>query len=174
MILKLKRTPGIYLVGFMACGKTTVGRMLAEELGWHFNDLDHEIESDHRTKISDIFDTLGEESFRDMESEVIEKRVRLVERGRPTVLALGGGAFIRDKNFKMLNDHGVTVWIDCSFDIICQRVSQASHRPLARDPKRMRELYDERRDAYARAEFHLVTHGDSSEVVRKILALPIF
>ena len=174
MILKLKRTPGIYLVGFMACGKTTVGRLLADELGWHFNDLDHDIETEHKMKISDIFDTLGEEAFRDMESTVIERRVRAVERGRPTVLALGGGAFMRDRNYKMLTDHGVTIWIDCPLDIISDRVSQSTHRPLARDAQKMKTLYDDRRTAYARAEFRVETHGDSAEVVRHILKLPIF
>jgi shikimate kinase len=174
MILKLKRTPGIYLVGFMACGKTTVGRMLADELGWHFNDLDHDIEVEHKMKISDIFDTLGEEAFRDMESSVIERRVRAVERGRPTVLALGGGAFMRESNYQMLSEHGVTIWIDCALDIITDRVSQSTHRPLARDAEKMKTLYEDRRDAYARAEFRVETRGDSAEVVRHILKLPIF
>ena len=55
MILKLKRTPGIYLVGFMASGKTTIGRLLAEELGWHFSDLDEQIEAQQETSIARIF-----------------------------------------------------------------------------------------------------------------------
>jgi shikimate kinase len=174
MILKLKRTPGIYLVGFMACGKTTVGRMLAEELGWHFADLDHDIEAEQQLKISDIFETLGEAAFREMEAQAIEKRVRLVERGSPTVLALGGGAFESDANFRLLYEHGVTIWIDCALEIISNRVAQSTHRPLARDAKKMKILYEDRREAYARAEYRVETYGDSSEVVRSILRLPIF
>lgn len=174
MILKLKRTPGIYLVGFMACGKTTIGRILADELGWHFGDLDEDIESEHRMAISDIFDTLGEETFRDMETRAIERRVRMVERGKPTVLALGGGAFLREPNYKMLTDHGITIWIDCAFDIICNRVSQSTHRPLARDSEKLRRLYDARRELYARAEFRVETTGDSGSVAREILKLGIF
>lgn len=174
MILKLKRTPGIYLAGFMACGKSTVGRLLADELGWHFADLDHDIEFEQKMKISDIFDTLGEEAFREMERAAVEKRVRSVERGRPTVLALGGGTFIREENFRLLYEHGVTIWIDCALEIIQHRVSNSTHRPLARDQERMRQLYDSRKTAYERAEYRVETTGDSAAVVKQILALPIF
>jgi shikimate kinase len=174
MILKLKRTPGIYLVGFMACGKSTVGRMLADALGWHFADLDHDIESEQHMKISDIFDTLGEEAFRDMESQALENRVRSIERGRPTVVALGGGTFLRESNYRLLCDHGITIWIDCALDIIRERVAECTHRPLARDADKMQRLYAERRDLYSRAEYRIETRGDSSHVVQAILELPIF
>jgi shikimate kinase len=174
MDLKLKRTPGIYLVGFMACGKTTVAQMLADELGWNFADIDHDIESARHMKISEIFETLGEEAFRAMEAEAIEKRIRSVERGRPTVVALGGGAFIADKNYRLLTEHGVTIWIDCPIDVICQRVAQNNHRPLAQDQEKMTRLYDDRRDAYARADYRIHSNGDSRAAVREILSLPIF
>src|SRR5579864_3409075 len=59
MLLKLKRTPGIYLVGFMASGKTTIGRMLADELGWLFADMDEDIEAGQGVSIANIFDTRG-------------------------------------------------------------------------------------------------------------------
>src|ERR1022692_5190369 len=64
MILKLKRTPGIYLVGFMGSGKSTIGRLLAERIGWHFVDLDEEIEAAERMSILEIFETRGEAEFR--------------------------------------------------------------------------------------------------------------
>ena len=72
MILKLKRTPGIFLTGFMGCGKTTVGRALADELGWTFADLDEEIEAREKTTIAEIFDTHGEAAFREIETEVLK------------------------------------------------------------------------------------------------------
>src|SRR5579862_9900078 len=93
MILKLKRTPGIYLVGFMGSGKSTVGRALADELGWSFFDLDDEIERREGATISELFDTRGEASFRQAESAALRERVVQVERGRPQVVSLGGGAF---------------------------------------------------------------------------------
>ncbi len=64
MILTLKKTPGIYLAGFMASGKTTIGRALARRIGWHFADLDHDIEQESGTTIASIFDERGEAEFR--------------------------------------------------------------------------------------------------------------
>ena len=73
MILKLKRTPGIYLTGFMASGKTTIGRLLADELDWQFVDLDKEIEAQQGISIAEIFDTRGEQEFRRIETEAIRQ-----------------------------------------------------------------------------------------------------
>ena len=175
MILKLKRTPGIYLVGFMASGKTTIGRMLADELGWAFVDLDEEIEAEQGTTIAEIFDQRGEEEFRRIETAAIERRVRMVERGRPMVVALGGGAFAQQQNFELLENNGISVWLDCPLPILAERVATASHRPLARDPERFRDLFEKRRPAYERADFRIeVGSNDPSVAVQSILALPIF
>ena len=95
MNLKLKRTPGIYIIGFMGSGKTTIGRMLADEIGWRFADLDDDIEHTQHRSISEIFKTDGEEEFRRIEFQAIQQRVRSICRGTPTVLALGGGAYTR-------------------------------------------------------------------------------
>src|SRR6185295_16056948 len=96
MILKLKRTPGIFLVGFMGSGKSTVGRVLAEELGWGFADLDEDIEKREGMAIAEIFDSRGEAEFRKAETAALRERVRMVEGGRPWVIALGGGAFLNE------------------------------------------------------------------------------
>ena len=77
MILKLKQTPGVYLVGFMGSGKTTIGRLLADRLGWNFVDIDEEIEAREQRSIADIFDGLGEPAFRGMETAAIAERGRL-------------------------------------------------------------------------------------------------
>ena len=69
---------------------------------------------------------------------------------------------------------GVAAWIDCAFDIICNRVSQSTHRPLARDNDKMRTLFEARRELYARAEYKVTTSGDSAAVAKDILALGIF
>ena len=89
MILKLVRTPGIYLVGFMGSGKSTVGRILADRMGWGFADLDAEIEAEQGTTISAIFEECGEGHFRKLETEAIRKRVHRVRAGQPMVIALG-------------------------------------------------------------------------------------
>ena len=115
MNLRLKRTPGIYLVGFMGSGKSTVGRMLAARIGWPFFDLDEEIEARERTAIADIFATCGETEFRRIEAAALERHVRAVESGRPAVMALGGGAFVARANRDLLLQNGVTIWLDCPF-----------------------------------------------------------
>src|SRR5690349_19813712 len=175
MLLKLKRTPGIYLVGFMASGKTTIGKHLADEIGWRFVDLDHEIEKEQGSSIGDIFDTQGEEAFRRIESAAIQKRVLDVEKGHPMVMALGGGAFVRADNIDLLQNHGITLWLDCPFSIVSARVGQASHRPLARDPERFLQLYLDRRASYAKSDYRIEVSGDDpAQAVAAILNLPIF
>jgi shikimate kinase len=175
MILKLVRTPGIYLVGFMGSGKTTVGRLLADRLGWHFVDLDKEIEAEQKTSIAAIFNKQGEEQFRRLETEAIRKRARMVRGGRPMVVALGGGAFARPENLQLIADHGVTMWLDCSLEMARRRVETCSDRPLARDPEKFGELFEARRPSYARADYRIeVTSDDPAVVVEAICALPIF
>ncbi len=175
MILKLKRTPGIYLVGFMASGKTTIGRLLAEELGWSFADLDQDIENEQKAPIGDIFDTRGEGEFRRIEKEALSKRLREVGHGKPLVLALGGGAFCEESTQALLIANGVSIWLDCSFPRVCGRVEGTSHRPLARDPEKFERLYEHRRAAYAKAEYRVeIDSDDPTVVVAAILKLPIF
>src|SRR5262249_5737439 len=141
MILKLKRTPGIYLVGFMGSGKSTVGQVLAAQLGWHFLDLDDEIERVQGATISEIFDQKGEPPSREVESAALRDCVRTIQRGRPQVVSLGGGAFLNPQNCDLLIHNGVTIWLDCPLDVIERRVGADGHRPLARDPERLRGLY---------------------------------
>src|SRR5579875_1032216 len=100
MTLKLKRTPGLYLVGFMGSGKTTVGRALSDELGWPFTDIDSEIEIREGQAISQIFQERGEAAFRDLEAEAIRSHVSRIEAGHPCVIALGGGAFVQPRNWE--------------------------------------------------------------------------
>jgi shikimate kinase len=175
MILKLKRTPGIYLVGFMGCGKSTVGRALADELGWSFFDLDDEIESNAGATISEIFDAQGEHIFRSLEASTLAKRVRAVQSGQPQVISLGGGALMRDESFELISNNGVLVWLDAPFDLIERRVAKESHRPLARQPEKLRELFDVRCPRYAMADFRVEARDeDAMDTVRRILDLPLF
>jgi shikimate kinase len=175
MLLKLKRTPGLYLVGFMGSGKSAVGRLLADELGWSFADVDEDIETAEGVSIAEIFDARGEEEFRRIEQEALRKRIRDVECGKPLVLALGGGAFVDPANRKLLEERGVTLWLDCPFPRICARVEGQTHRPLARDPDQFQQLYDDRRDIYSKADHRI--HADTDDpaaIVAEILKLPIF
>jgi shikimate kinase len=179
MILKLKRTPGIFLVGFMGSGKSTVGRALAEELGWGFVDLDEDIEQREGMPIPQIFDTRGEAAFRRAETEALKERVRSVESGKPYVIALGGGAFLSAANFEMVSNNGVSVWLDCPFPMVERRLAEQhteyNHRPLARDPDKLRELFAVRRTGYERADYCIaVESDDAAAITAKILALRLF
>jgi shikimate kinase len=175
LILKLKRTPGLYLLGFMASGKTTVGRAVAQQLGWSFADLDMEIERDQGISISDLFARHGEARFRDFEAEAIRRHVARVEAGLPWVLALGGGAIIRPANWELIQNNGVTVWLDCPLEVIRRRLGDDVTRPLARDRAALAQLYDTRRPLYSRADFRIdIDSDDAGEAARRILQLPIF
>jgi shikimate kinase len=175
MTLKLKRTPGLYLVGFMGAGKSTVGRALAEQLGWQFSDIDDEIERQQGEKISDIFITRGEAAFREMETETIRQHVDTIRAGVPAVIALGGGAFVQPRNWELLENNGVTVWLDCPFDVVRQRLNGDDTRPLAKDSGRLARLFEDRRPLYSRADFRVeVITDDVGTVVEGILRLPIF
>ncbi|HUI81350.1 MAG TPA: shikimate kinase [Bryobacteraceae bacterium] len=174
MNLKLKRTPGIYLVGFMGSGKSTIGRLLAHRLGWSFFDTDEEIEHAEKMSIADIFDQRGEPEFRRIEVAIVRQHVGWIERGRPAVLALGGGAFAQPENRQTLQDRGVTVWLDCPFETVSRRVAQAAHRPLARNPNELAELYRSRLEVYRLAEVHVpIASDDAAETVETILCHPL-
>jgi len=179
MILKLKRTPGIFLVGFMGSGKSTVGRALAEELGWGFADLDEDIEKREGMSVSQIFDTRGEAGFRMAETAALQERIHSIERGKPCVIALGGGAFLSDTNFEIVSNNGVSVWLDCPFSTVERRLAgqhiEYNHRPLARDPEKLRELFALRRAGYERADYCIpVESDDAAATAAKIMALPLF
>jgi len=171
MNLKLKRTPGIYVVGFMASGKSTIGRLLAHRLGWSFFDTDDEIEAAEKTTISEIFEIRGEPEFRRIETVILRQHIAWIERGRPAVLALGGGAFAQPENRGLLEDNGITVWLDCPFEMLSRRVQHAAHRPLARDPAQFAALYQTRLQSYRLADLHLpITGDDPAEAVEAILS----
>ncbi|HEV2446882.1 MAG TPA: shikimate kinase [Candidatus Sulfopaludibacter sp.] len=175
MNLRLKKTPGIYVVGFMASGKSTIGRALAHRLGWSFFDCDDEIEAAEKTTIVEIFESRGEAEFRRIESKILRQHVRWIERGRPAVLALGGGAFVESANRDLVLGNGIAIWLDCPFEVVCRRVAETSHRPLARDPRNFAELYRSRREAYRLADVHIpIESDDPAAAVEAIVVHPIF
>jgi shikimate kinase len=175
MITKLKRTPCLYLVGFMGSGKTTIGRLLADRLGWSFADLDDDIEASAGTPITYIFSERGETEFRKIESESLLVRIRQVERGIPFVIALGGGAFAQPQNYTLIQDAGISIWLDCPLEVLKQRVARADHRPLAKDLEQFELLYYQRLEAYSRADFRIpITCDEPEPALEAVLALPIF
>jgi shikimate kinase len=174
MHLKLKRTPGIYITGFMGSGKTTVGRIVAERLGWEFVDLDTHIEEHEHDTVRNIFEKRGEAEFRRIETEAIRRWLRKIECGIPTVIALGGGAFVQPENYEILGNNGISVWLDCSLEVMEARIGDTDERPLARDREAFRKLYAERRMLYGRADFRVNGDLESSEAAGAIIDLPLW
>jgi shikimate kinase len=173
--LTLKRTPGLFLVGFMASGKSTVGPVLAAELGWRFSDLDCEIEAEQQTTIAQIFASQGESVFRALETAAIRKKIAQIQAGHPYVIALGGGAFLQPNNWELVKNNGITIWLDCSLDRINRRLVGNTTRPLAVNPEHVAQLLERRKPFYARADHRIDADSDDVEqVARRILDLPLF
>ena len=175
MHIKLKGSPAICLVGFMGCGKTTVGRLLAARLGWTFVDLDEEIERVAAISIAQIFAHDGESHFRRLESDALGEQLTLAVQGKARVIALGGGAFLDPGNRGRLELGGLSIWLECPLDRLWARVGSMSHRPLARDRAEFERLYQQRLDSYRLADFTVGADTDRPEqVVEAIVKLPLF
>lgn len=157
----------VYLVGFMGSGKTTVGRRLAELLGWQFVDLDAEIEARAGAPIRDLFRDRGEPHFRRLEREELGK----VSARRHVVAALGGGAFCSSQNQAIVRTTGRSVWLDAPAEVLYARCSGDEARPLFTTREAMEALLDERRAMYEQADLRVdVSALSFDEVARRILA----
>jgi shikimate kinase len=139
--------PLLVLIGFMGAGKSTLGHLLAQELACPLVDLDREIVRRHGP-IPELFAGGGESAFRTIEQEELRRVLRPLR--RPSVLALGGGAFLQPANRELLQQHSATViFLDAPFEVLCARIADtAPHRPLATDADRLRILYHQRRPTY--------------------------
>ncbi len=159
----------------MASGKSTVGRALADEIGWPFVDIDEEIEQEQGQPIARLFSERGEGVFRDLETDAIRKHVSRIRSGLPSVVALGGGAFVQQQNWTLISENGVTLWLDCPFETLCDRLGEDITRPLAADRTKLAQLFQDRRPLYSRADYRVeVLSNEVSEVVESIRKLPIF
>src|SRR5438105_14341037 len=125
----------IFLVGFMGAGKTTVGRILAERLGWRFIDLDDAIEAHEGRTIAEIFQASGESEFRRAEAEALRSRIEQLDSAHPAVVALGGGAYAQELNRKLIRGMAQpAVFLDAVADDLMVRCGKDSlERPLMAD-----------------------------------------
>lgn len=140
-------TVHLILVGLTGSGKSTIGRRLADVLGREFVDTDQLIESGSGRTIRQIFDTDGEDTFRDLESSTLAD---VLASSTPLVVATGGGIVIRDENRRLMHGHDV-IWLRASLDTLVGRLGNSrSRRPLLDGDLRRRlvELDDQRRDLY--------------------------
>lgn len=151
----------IYLCGFMGCGKTTVGKLLAKKLGVEFYDLDQYIEEKNGMKIPEIFEKFGEEHFRKLESDAIKEF-----ESKTGVVATGGGALLSEKNAQIANSCGVSVFIDTDFEICYNRIKDDEHRPIAFNStkEQLLERFENRYPLY-KAHSKVSCDGNNSPVV---------
>ncbi len=163
----------IVLVGLMGVGKTTVGRRLAQRLHLPFVDADHEIEAAAGMSIAEIFERYGEPVFRDGERRVIARLVR----GRPKVIATGGGAFMAEATRKLVLATCTTVWLDADIDVLVERVGRKDNRPLLKGGnagEKLRALAAVRNPFYALAPIHVKSrsapHDATIEAILEQLA----
>jgi shikimate kinase len=163
----------ICLIGFMGCGKTTIGLLLAQQLAWRFVDLDTRIVEHAGLTITEIFDRLGEPAFREIEHERLLRALgEAAEQDASTVLALGGGTFAQPRNVELLRrGNAVVIWLDCSIEILLQRCVMMVDRPLFRDEAGFRTLYEQRRPFYQQADYRVEGEAQPHRVVEQILAL---
>ncbi|MGH9407220.1 MAG: shikimate kinase [Terriglobia bacterium] len=162
----------IYLLGFMGCGKSTVGEILARAARWPFIDLDATIEGGRGISIREIFEQAGEPFFRQVEHAALVE----ASKTEPAVIALGGGTWVQETNMSVIRDTGgATIWLDCGIEELRRRCEGITNRPLFRSPEGFAELLNQRIPYYQLAEFRIPTDGAApEEVVERILRMNIF
>ncbi len=167
----------IYLTGFMASGKSSVGPRLAARLGTVFWDLDRLIRAHDGRSIPTIFEEDGEDAFREQEAHFLRRTTEVDD----LVVALGGGALVDDDNWAMAQEHGRVVYLEVDPETIRSRVAdEADRRPLLQDEEgrplsddrmrhRIEELLSARRSRYEAAHATVDATGPVPEVTQAVV-----
>jgi shikimate kinase len=165
----------IFLVGMPGSGKSTLGRPLAKALDLPFIDLDAEIEEKEQSSIATIFETKGETYFREVESELLKK---WSSSDKDFVLATGGGAPCFHSGMDIINNSGISIFLDVEVEELLNRTSHDHKRPLlsAADiqakEERIRNLYNQRLPIYEQAQITLENASveDALEIITSLVA----
>jgi shikimate kinase len=148
----------VYLTGFMASGKSTYGKILANVLGWENYDLDKMIVEREGMEVVDIFSQKGEEYFRKLETEIL----RETSNYENAVVSLGGGTVINTENLEICKSTGIVIYLKCSVGTITQRIIRKTTRPIFRDlvvRGKRREISDKVKTMLAaREKYYLKAH----------------
>jgi shikimate kinase len=158
----------ITIVGLMGAGKSVIGRKVAMKLKIPFVDADSEIEKAAKMTVADIFSSYGEPEFRRLEKSVIK---RVLENG-PQILATGGGAYMDPETQQMVSDSGISLWLSADIDLLMQRVSKKTTRPLLKKPNPrgvMEDLMRERYPVYALADVEIASRDVSKDEMTNLV-----
>ena len=159
----------IILIGFMGAGKTSVGRKLANRLGYFFLDTDQQIEKQQSCTIEEIFRYAGESAFRDLETKLLEN----LQNVHNTILSTGGGMFLRSENQEILKDIGKTVYLQVDRETLKQRLQCDQHRPLLQQPnwqENVNQMLQQREPVYLTADLTIkVQDGPLNVMVSRII-----
>ena len=156
--LAKRQSGNIFLIGMMGAGKTTVGKLLAQQLGKNFIDSDEEIQQRTGVTIPHIFDVEGEAGFRQREVNIIQELVKLDN----IVLATGGGAVLNGQNRDALRCNGIVVYLKSAVHDLWLRTRHDRNRPLlqAADPRaKLKELYEQRDPLYTQVADLIIPTG---------------
>lgn len=144
--------PHVVLVGLMGTGKSTVGRRIAHKLGWEFLDTDDEVTRVSGRTVRQIFESDGEETFRQLEHNAL---VAALQHTSPMVIAGAGGIILREDNRELIKSAAHVVWLNAPLEVLVERIGQRAlkadgHRPLidGNPAERLQKLYDERENLY--------------------------
>ncbi|MBG1267687.1 shikimate kinase [Nostoc sp. WHI] len=156
----------LYLIGMMGVGKTTVGHLLAKDLGYRFVDTDNVIAQATGKSINELFAQVGEAGFRQLESDVLSQVCAFTK----LTIATGGGIVLRRENWGYLH-HGLIVWLDAPVELLYSRLVEDTTRPLLQDADlkgRLRSLLEQRTPLYSQADLRItLQEGDTPEDVAK-------
>lgn len=160
----------IYLIGFMGVGKSTIGKLLAEKTKTELVEMDETIEEEQKMTINEIFAGYGEQYFRDLESELIEK----IARQENKIVSCGGGAVLRPENVANMKKSGTIVFLSATPESIYQRVRYGTNRPLLNgnmNVEYIAGLMEKRQAVYEKAaDVTVSTDGkEKQEIVGEIL-----
>ena len=158
----------IFLCGFMGCGKTTIGKILAKRTGREFIDMDKFIEEKENMTVSQIFETHGEDYFRDVEHQVCKE----LSEKQDLIVATGGGALTFQRNVDVIRKSATVLLISVPVEVISKRLKNDTTRPLLQRPDKeeaMRELYNKRLPIYTDAATVIVNGTGHPNAVAKLI-----
>ncbi|MEC4983109.1 MAG: shikimate kinase [Oscillatoria sp. PMC 1068.18] len=162
----------VFLIGMMGTGKTTVGQVLAKQLGYRFFDTDILLERVAGKTINEIFAEEGEEKFRDLESKILQELSAYTR----SAIATGGGIILRRQNWSYLH-HGLIVWLDVPTEILLERLREDKTRPLLQQAdlaSKLESLLEQRISLYAQADLHIsITREQTPEEIADAIASKI-